>query len=53
MAKLLIFVGGGVMGWLGWWLGSKIGPGFAYVISGVGTMLGIYLGWRIHRDYLY
>jgi len=53
MARLLIFVGGTLFGWIGWWLGAQISSTVAYIISGLGTLLGIYIGWRIHRDYLY
>jgi len=53
MARLLIFVGGTLFGWIGWWLGTQISSTVAYIISGLGTLLGIYIGWRIHRDYLY
>ena len=51
MKKLCILVGMTVFGWTGWWLGSKIGFATGYVLSGIGSMLGVYVGWRINRDY--
>jgi len=38
--KLCIFVGMTILGWVGWWLGNQIGLVTAYVVSGVGSMLG-------------
>lgn len=52
MNKLCIFVAMTLLGWVGWWIGSYIGFMTAYIVSGVGSMLGVYVGWRIHRDYL-
>ncbi len=52
MGKLLIFLGMTVFGWLGWWIGNNLG-GFltAFILSGVASMIGVYVGWRINRDY--
>jgi hypothetical protein len=52
MNKLCIFVGMTVLGSIGWWIGNKIGLTTALVLSGVGSLLGVYVGWRINRDYL-
>ena len=41
-----------VLGWVGWWLGEKVGLMTAFLLSGVGSLAGVYLGWRIHHDYL-
>ena len=51
MRKLCILVGMTVCSAAGWWLGAKIGFAYGYVLSGVGAMLGVYLGWRINRAY--
>jgi len=53
MNRLCVFIGMTVFGWIGWWIGEKFG-GFitALVISGIGSMIGVYVGWRINRDYL-
>lgn len=52
MCKLCIFIGMMGLGWVGWWLGAKIGFLSAFLISGVGSMTGIYLGWRVYRDFI-
>lgn len=40
-----------ILGAIGWWLGSKIGFMTAYVFSGIGSIIGVYVGWRINREY--
>jgi hypothetical protein len=52
MKKICIFVGITVFGWIGWWAGSGLGIMTAWVFSGVGSLLGVYVGWRINRDFL-
>jgi len=52
MKKLCIIIGIIVFGWIGWWIGAKIGFVTAYVLSTLGSMAGVYVGWRIYRDYL-
>ena len=52
MNKLCIFIGMTVLGWIGWLIGDKIGFMTAFVFSGVGSIIGVYVGWRINRDYL-
>ena len=53
MNKICILVGMTILGWLGWWVGSKLGGLLtAFLLSGVGSLLGVYVGWRINRDYL-
>ncbi|GEM_PF-430904 len=49
--KLRIFVGMPILSWAGWWLGAQIRVMTAFIVS-IGSMLGVYLGWRINRDYL-
>jgi hypothetical protein len=51
MNKIWIFVGMTVFGWIGWWAGSSLGIMTAYIFSGVGSLLGVYVGWRINRDF--
>ena len=41
-----------VMGWVGWWLGEKVGFMTAFLLSSAGSMAGVYLGWRFYHDYL-
>jgi hypothetical protein len=52
MSKLCIFIGMTVLGWAGWWIGAKVGFITGFVLSGVGSIIGVYVGWRINRDYL-
>ena len=47
--KLLIFVGMNVFGALGWWLGEPFGMGIAFAASGIGSILGVYIGWLVAR----
>jgi hypothetical protein len=54
MNRLCIFLGVTVCGWLGWWIGDKLTGDFmtAFIASSIGSMVGVYIGWRINRDYL-
>lgn len=52
MEKMCIVIGMTVVGWIGWWLGSQISFAAGIFFSGVGSLLGVYVGWRISRDYL-
>jgi hypothetical protein len=50
--KLCIFLGMTILGWTGWWIGARVGLMTAFILSGIGSMVGVYAGWRINRDYL-
>jgi hypothetical protein len=52
MNKLCIFIGMTLSGWIGWRFGEQFGFLPAFLLSGVGSMAGVYVGWRINRDYL-
>ncbi len=39
-------------GALGWWLGEFEGMMTAFIVSGIGSMVGVWAGWKIARDYL-
>ena len=52
MNKLCIFVGMMVVGYVGWWLGAKMSMVMAFTLSSLGNLVGIYIGWRVNRDYL-
>lgn len=52
MNKLCIFIGVMVFSWMGWWLGAKIGTMTGFALSSIGSVVGVYVGWRINRDYL-
>lgn len=51
MNKLCIFLGVTILSSVGWWLGAFVGVGTAYTLSGVGSLLGVYVGWRINQEY--
>lgn len=53
MNKLCIFVGTSVVGWLGWWLGEVLGFGFGwcFVLSGIGSVVGVWVGWKVARKF--
>ena len=50
--KLCIFIGVNVGGMAGWWLGEHVGLMTAFLVSGAGSVLGVYAGWRVAREYL-
>ena len=51
MMKLCIFAGTTIGGYGGWYLGDALGLGFfwAFVISGVGSVVGVWAGWKLAR----
>ncbi len=51
VSKMLGFVGATVGSGAGWWIGSYIGIGTAFVLSVVGTGVGLYAGRRVAMDY--
>ena len=51
MNKLLIMIGLTLFSWLGWWAGAPFGFFTGFLLSGVGSLIGVYVGWRINRDY--
>jgi hypothetical protein len=54
MNRLLMFVGMTVGGYIGWWAGDYLGFGLmtTFLISSVGSMVGIYAAWRLVREFL-
>jgi hypothetical protein len=51
MKRLLVLVGTTVGGALGWWIGDHAGIMTAFILSMIGTGLGMYIGSRIAREY--
>ena len=51
MGKVLAFVGATVGGWLGWAAGAWIGTMTAFMVSMLGTGIGIYVGRRVARNW--
>ena len=54
MNRLLMFIGVTVGGYVGWWGGECLGFGLmgTFLVSSLGSAVGIYLVWRFMRDYL-
>jgi hypothetical protein len=52
MARLFGLMGATVGSALGWWLGAHVGLMTAFLISTVGTGVGLYLGRQIADTYL-
>jgi hypothetical protein len=51
MRKALTFLGATIGGYAGWYAGAPIGFMTAFMLSMVGTGLGIYGGLRVARNY--
>jgi hypothetical protein len=47
VSKVLGFLGASIGGAIGWWLGARVGTMTAFVLSTVGTGVGVYAGRRI------
>jgi hypothetical protein len=47
MSTLLAWVGATIVGALGWWAGAPWGLFTAFVLSTVGTGIGLYVGRRL------
>jgi hypothetical protein len=52
MTKLMGFLGATIGGYAGWALGARFGVMTAFMVSMVGTGLGIYVGRRVANDML-
>lgn len=54
MNRTLIFVGMTLGGYVGWWAGDYVGLGLmgTFMVSSLGSVVGVYLAWRIMRDFL-
>lgn len=52
MTKLFIWIGVFVGGWIGWFLGDLIGGmGWAFAVSSIGSIAGVFIGWKIADEY--
>ena len=52
MGKLFAFIGATIGSYAGWALGEKFGFTTAFMLSMVGTGVGIYFGQRVARNYV-
>ena len=51
MSKLFSFLGATILGYAGWFIGARIGVATAFIVSMVGTGVGMYYGRRIAQYY--
>lgn len=52
MKRLIMFLCVIILGGIGWALGKHAGIIIAWLLSSLGAIIGVYLGWRIGRAYL-
>jgi hypothetical protein len=54
MNRLLMFLGTTVGGYVGWWAGDCLGFGLmgAFLVSSLGSMIGLFVAWKVLVDYL-
>ncbi|HKT31934.1 MAG TPA: hypothetical protein VJS89_05535 [Gammaproteobacteria bacterium] len=52
MKKLILLLCMIVLSGIGWTVGAHAGLATAWVLSSLGAVIGVYLGWRIGRAYL-
>ena len=50
--KLLIFVGLNIGGYIGLAAAEQWGMTIAFVVSTVGSLVGVYVAWWVGRNYL-
>lgn len=51
MSKLFSFIGATVLGYVGWFAGARVGITTAFILSMVGTGVGMYYGRKIAQNY--
>jgi hypothetical protein len=51
MRKLLAFVGGMIGSYAGWYVGAPIWLMTAFMLSMVGTGIGMYVAYRVAQNY--
>ncbi len=49
MNNLCIYGTSAILGYLGWIAGSPLGIGWAFAVGGVGSIAGVYIGWKVAR----
>jgi len=52
MQKFLILIVVGIAGWIGWWLGAKVGLFSALIVGLIFSGVGLYAARRLLQDYL-
>ena len=52
MRAFLILIVVSLAGWIGWWLGAKVGLFSAVIVSAIFSGVGLYAARRLVQDYL-
>ncbi len=52
MKKIIMLLAVAILGGIGWTLGAHAGLGAAWLLSSIGSLIGVYVGWRVNRAYL-
>jgi putative Mn2+ efflux pump MntP len=52
MRKIVMIGSVTIISWLGWKLGEDIGLMTAYMLSFVGSLVGVVVGWWFNKNYL-
>lgn len=52
MMRLLTLTGATLGGWAGWALGQPVGIGTAFLLSAIGSVAGVFVGWWAVRRFL-
>jgi hypothetical protein len=54
MTRLLMFIGMTVGSYAGWWAGESMGFELmgTFLISSLGSLIGVFVAWKVLTDYL-
>lgn len=52
MKKIVLFISISLFGYIGWWLGEYAGLMAAYLVSMVGSLLGVIVAVKFNQRYL-
>lgn len=52
METVIVLITTTILGGIGWWLGDFVGLTTAFILSIVGTAIGVYIGRRFAQEYL-
>ena len=52
MKKIILLTSVTAFSWVGWLLGEPFGMMTAYILSVVGSLVGVYIGVKTQRNYL-
>jgi hypothetical protein len=52
--KLSVVIATAVFGYLFWWAAEALGCGLvsSFVISGLGSLVGVWVAWKFHRHFI-